>query len=585
LLDTFAQRAQNESGPVDETGPLQIRKDEFRSTKHGRSRAMSKKIDIPPDPVNYLRRTMVTVSKRFGKAKAIPIIDAALGEDPLTGRTNLPGEMLPDDAVAAAEKLQAVLDDAPNVVEFPKPATSKPEDFEAPENDRLLALQIVSQFKGIRARSVPDICNRFVWCTGIERWIDRAEPQTQWKASQLDSEYNKFTRRASLSKELQSDNSDPIMRFKRVAFVPGKPEFFGETYNTWRPSAIIPKQGDTSIFDAHVKWLIADDADRNRLLDWMAWVYQHQDQKPNHALLIVGETFGTGKSFLARVMEFLIGTNNVQRPKNSSLSGEFNSWAASCKLAIIEELMQIGRREVEGGLRDLITEPRIEVNTKGVIAYLIDSYLALMAVTNHPDALPLKPGDRRWLVIESPVTLAQKIEKIESGYYARLMPMIGDNPDTEALAAIAYQLKTRKLGKYDARGEAPMTIAKQTMIELGTSPLQTWLGNERQNDPFTRRIVNIGSDIVQLIPSHVMREQSSRAAEQTIAKWLKRELGGIPLGNVRVAGRVVKLWAINGTHVAPSKAAPMYMADKARIGKAEQIEAAEQAAEDFGNAD
>jgi hypothetical protein len=241
----------------------------------------------------------------------------------------------------------------------------------------------------------------------------------------------------------------------------------------------------------------------------------------------------------------------------------------------------MGRREVEGMLRDLITEPRIEVNTKGVIAYLIDSYLALMAVSNHPDALPLKPGDRRWLVIESPVTVADKMQKIDEGYYARLMPIV---ENTAALAAIAWQLKTRKLGKYDARGEAPMTDAKATMIELGKPPLIAWLDNERQNDPLTRSVINIPGDIVPLIPSHIMREQSSRAAEMTIAKWLKRELGGTPLGSVRVAGRVIKLHAINGTRVHPSKAGAMYIADKCRAGKAEQIEAAERAADDFGEA-
>lgn len=432
------------------------------------------------------------------------------------------------------------------------------------DNSELLPLSVVAQFKGTRAGSVFDICNRFIWCTGIERWVDRAEPHTQWKSSQLDSEFNKYVDRASLAKVLHK--GDRIARFKRVAFIPGKPEFYGETYNTWRPSLIVPKEGPTDIWDAHLKWLVPDDADRNRLLDWLAWIYQNQDKKPNHALLLVGETFGTGKSFVARVMEFLFGLDNVQRPKNSSLSGQFNSWVASCKFGIIEELMQIGRKEVEGMLRDLITEPRIEVNTKGIVAFLIDSYMAMMAVSNHPDALPLKPGDRRWLVIESPVTIDDKQQKIAEGYFAKLMPMVDlDNPDLDALAAIAFQLKSRKLGKYDARGEAPMTDAKRTMIDLGRTPLASWLNDERENDPFTRRVVSIPDDIVPLVPDHVMREQSSRAVEMTVAKFLKRDLRGVNIGNQRIGGRVKKLWAINGAMVTIEKVGDAYV--KAIDGK------------------
>jgi hypothetical protein len=571
---------------------------------------MTSNIEADADGVKTaadLRRLMAEVSKQLGKVQALPIVEGALGFDDFTGKMRRPVELDPSQIAAACEKLQAVIAaPADNVILSPDKDADKPSmgtlkklsqerkkvfedslafaDFEADSGGALPPLTVVAQLRGTRAQSIADLCNRFVWCTGIERWIDRAEPSTQWKSTQLDSEYNVLVRKGSLSKELHGGRR--IMRFKRVAFIPGKPEFYGETYNTWRPSLIVPKQGDTSLWDAHLKWLVADKADRDRLLNWLAWVYQHQDLKPNHALLLVGETFGTGKSFVARVMEQLLGLDNVQRPKNSSLSGEFNTWAASCKLAIIEELMQMGRKEVEGMLRDLITEPRIEVNTKGVIAYLIDSYLALMAVSNHPDALPLKPGDRRWLVIESLVSVEDKTKKIAEGYFAKLMPIVDkDKPDLDALAAIAYQLSTRPLGKYDARGEAPMTDAKATMIDLGRTPLQSWLNDERQNDPFTRRVVNV-REIVEQIPPSVIREQSSRMAEMTIAKFLKRELRGVNIGDHRIGGRVVKLWAINGVKLTgdgrrvqaiDGKAvAAVYTADMGRI------KAVEEAVDDFG---
>src|SRR5205085_7167844 len=133
-------------------------------------------------------------------------------------------------------------------------------------------------------------------------------------------------------------------------------------------------------------------------------------------------------------------------------------WALRCKLCIIEELMQVGKREVANELRDIITEPTIEVNIKNVPAQLVENYMAMMGISNHPDALPLDKTDRRWLVVETKVT------RKDPDYYRRLFKILSD-PD--ALAAIAYELKTRDLKGYDASGVAPMTAAKQRMIEAG----------------------------------------------------------------------------------------------------------------------
>src|SRR6185369_12908358 len=130
-----------------------------------------------------------------------------------------------------------------------------------------------------------------------------------------------------------------MKKLDALVFRPGRDEIDGSLYNTWRSSAIVPVEGDTTLWNEHLNYLFQNEEDKNHVLNWLSWVYRNQHQKPNHALLIVGETHGTGKSFVARVFEQLIGAINTKRPKNSSLKGDFNGWAAQCKLAIIEELM------------------------------------------------------------------------------------------------------------------------------------------------------------------------------------------------------------------------------------------------------
>ncbi len=104
------------------------------------------------------------------------------------------------------------------------------------------------------------------------------------------------------------------------------------------------------------------------------------------------------------------------------------------------------------------------------------------------------------------------------------------------------------------------------MIDLNRPTLTAWLDENRKNLPFNRSLVNIRSDIVPLIPTDIMKDQSSKRADTTIARFLSNELDGENLGGHRVmlCGQecMVKLWAINGTAEALSKPGP---ADRAKL--------------------
>jgi len=396
-------------------------------------------------------------------------------------------------------------------------------------------------------RDIGALAKQWVWIIGMKRWVRRRDGAT-WDKDQFDSKFNPLTRQSSVSRALWSD-ANLLHRFERRVYRPGAPEFGagGTWYNVWKPGPIVPKEGDTSLWDQHLLWLVPDDDDRNILLDWMAWTYQNPLKRPGKALLIVGEVKGSGKSFICRVMEHLIGQTNTQRPQNSSLVGQFNGWAGQCKLVIFEELNQIGKRDAINKLHELITEPMVEVNIKYVPAFLTENYMAGMANSNHPDALPIDEGDRRWEVIKTPVTQAEKDARVAEGFYKQLMRIV-DEPDTGALAAIAYQLSTRDVSKF-VQGDAQMTEAKSDMIKLGAKELDKWLAENRSNHPFTRGLVNIDDDIIKVIPDHVMRDHNTRSISAMVAKFLKRKCDGVSIGSHRNGkGRLAKqvnLWAIN----------------------------------------
>jgi Family of unknown function (DUF5906) len=293
---------------------------------------------------------------------------------------------------------------------------------------------------GFENGNLDALLSHWVWVAGVKRFLHRPDG-TMWDMQQFDSKYTPLIMgSASISKSLFKSNQRPdFLRLNDLVFRPGRPEIEEGAYNRWRQPAITPVKGDTTVWNEHIKWLLQDETEREHVLDWLAWVYQNQNLKPNYALLFVGKIQGTGKSWVARVMERLLGRENTKRPKNTSLKGDFNGWASQCKLCIIEELMQIGRREVANDLRDIITEPYIEVNIKNVPAFEVENYIAIIAISNNSDALPLDDGDRRWYVVNVKRSQEDKDARAASDFYKTLFAVL---EDPAALAAIAYDFST-----------------------------------------------------------------------------------------------------------------------------------------------
>lgn len=330
-----------------------------------------------------------------------------------------------------------------------------------------------------KPQNVNVLCNRWIWITGIERFVNRVDPTVAWKVSQFDSEFNYLCGKgaSSIGKYLFK-RRDILRRFRGPVFIPGAPELNVRNYNLWRPSPIRPKENPEKLklWNDHLAFLYPNQADRDLVLDWLAWVLQHPSEMPKEALLLTG-VFGTGKSLIARVMEQIEGENNTQRPKNSSLKGQFNTWMDKAKLVIVEELLQTGQREIAHELRDVITEPTAEVNTKFIPAYKIASYLAMIAISNEANAFPIAWKDRRWRVVESPITHEQQAAAVAKGYFRKIMPLCDTRKhppqlDKEFIAAIAWDLLHRETpGVLNwTHGNAPRTTAKDTMIELRPRP-------------------------------------------------------------------------------------------------------------------
>jgi hypothetical protein len=141
------------------------------------------------------------------------------------------------------------------------------------------------------------------------------------------------------------------------------------------------------------------------LLQWLAYAVQRPGTKIMWSPIIKGVQ-GDGKSIIAAVMRAVMGGRNVSTTGNATIraSGGFNDWAVRAAVNVIEEIHLTGkdRHTLYNSMKDLITNPVVNINPKGKVTrdeYNVTNHIAF---SNHNDALPMDRDDRRWLVIFTP---------------------------------------------------------------------------------------------------------------------------------------------------------------------------------------
>jgi hypothetical protein len=337
-----------------------------------------------------------------------------------------------------------------------------------------------------------------------------------------------------------------VRRFDTFTYRPGMGRNVGGKFNFYVPSQIVAKEGNTELWDAHLAYLFPDEADRNHVLNWFAWVLQNLDKKPKHALVILGVEPGTGKSWLADVLTLLVGSGNCTPIDQETLERSHNGWVMRTKLIVCEELRGLGHYNSKSAkaLHIMISQERITVDEKNMAPVTLDPFLpAILAMTNSRAALRPDDNDRRYLIVETTVS------PMSEAYYFPLFDILED-PD--ALAAIKWQLEQRDLTgsngqpAYDARSRAPVTTAKATMTAEASSDLEQWMLEHADNAPLCYKLVTV-AEVIDKLPPDLRSGRVGRLRSE-IADVLRRKFNGThwpdPIRPDGAKGDSVRPWAI-----------------------------------------
>lgn len=173
--------------------------------------------------------------------------------------------------------------------------------------------------------------------------------------------------------------------------------------NTWTEPAyrnLGINSADYGVAGEFFTWILPREAERQRVLDWLAWNLQHEDDKPAWALFLYSEKKGSGKSKFTALFEALIGKENVSRANSvSHLTSRFNMPTLTSKLVIAEEVKLQAGTQASNAMKTYITEPSSMSEMKGMEAQMVEQRCCFLLTSNHAP-LWIEPDERRYYVLD-----------------------------------------------------------------------------------------------------------------------------------------------------------------------------------------
>ena len=139
----------------------------------------------------------------------------------------------------------------------------------------------------------------------------------------------------------------------------------------------------------------------NYFLLWLASIVQRPHEKTRVCIVIKSPAEGCGKSMFCDFFGNKILGYYLQTAKPKNILGQFNGLVENKLLVNLNEISIKDTYNERGSLNELITDPSITIERKGVDSFSTPNHLNFIATTNSNAPFPLTHGDRRYACVET----------------------------------------------------------------------------------------------------------------------------------------------------------------------------------------
>lgn len=270
-----------------------------------------------------------------------------------------------------------------------------------------------------------------------------------------------------------------VEKYDRVVYAPENPSkeySFGRdrVFNSYLPPVwedMDEKRAD-ALQQPYIKLLkqvIPDEDERREFQDMVAATLQNPGRKVGRAVLLFGETKGSGKTLLLSIVERLFGNRDIHgcivntfRADNSTIEEKYNGYLESICFLHIEEIYQNKDRTLMNKVKPWITAQVIPIRRMNMNQYNAPTHFNIFCSTNYPDALSFDDDDdRRWLVIKC------REEKLPEEMREELVKIYRSD-DRDFFSALYKTFTTQDISDFNW-GDAIKTEAKTEMTEATKS--------------------------------------------------------------------------------------------------------------------
>ena len=271
-----------------------------------------------------------------------------------------------------------------------------------------------------------------------------------------------------------------IPKVDHTRFLPDQPTFaiieddLGRRgLNTYIPARIKAKQGDLTRWFDWFNRIFPDKGDQKLLFDYLAHCVKFPGYKIQYAPLIQSAE-GIGKTIFKEVMSNALGDMYVYSPKAPELvkSGStFNAWQRGRLMILVDEIKIDERRELIEILKPMITDARIEIQSKGVDQEMEDNAANWLFFSNFKDAIPINKNGRRYPIFFSALQSSADILNagMDAAYFNGLWHWLREEGGIEA---ITHWLLHYPIERGALPVRAPETSSQAEAIAITRSPLE-----------------------------------------------------------------------------------------------------------------